>query len=132
MLVLAACALTGATGPSPTTPGDGDGSLTTAPAPRGVEPTQVPAVADPALLVGLDGDSVAALLGKPGFSRHDGPARVLQYSSASCVLDLFLYKQESEATHRVIHVELRDLSTDQTTTVACMRSLAKPIRRHDA
>lgn len=131
MLILAACQLSNAAGPGPTASNADAESLATAPAPKGVQPVQGPAVADPTILVGLDGDGVTALLGQPGFSRRDGPAQVLQYSSTACVLDLFLYKKGSDAIHRVTHVELRGLGADETTTLACMRSLAAPTRRLD-
>jgi hypothetical protein len=127
MLALGACVLSDPTGPSPVAP-----EAESAVASEEAGLMQDPAVANPALLVGLDRNGVTALLGKPGFTRNDGPARVLQYSSAACVLDLFLYRKETEISHRVTHVEMRGLGAIETTPVVCMRSLAKSIRRVDA
>ena len=117
MLALGACVLSDPTGPSPVAP-----EAESAVASEEAGLMQDPAVANPALLVGLDRNGVTALLGKPGFTRNDGPARVLQYSSAACVLDLFLYRKETEISHRVTHVEMRGLGAIETTPVVCMRS----------
>ena len=49
-------------------------------------------------LVGLDGQSLETLLGKPGLVRRDYPAEVWQYRSPSCVLDVYFYTDAAGVT----------------------------------
>jgi len=59
----------------------------------------------PKALIGKSEAEVSALLGKPGFTRTDGPAQVWQYSGTSCVLDVFMYQTATGYT--VEYTELR-------------------------
>lgn len=45
-------------------------------------------------------------LGTPDFTRHDDPAEIWQYRSASCVLDVFLYPEDGGL--KVAHATTRD------------------------
>lgn len=45
-------------------------------------------------------------LGAPDFTRHDDPAEIWQYRSASCVLDVFLYPEGGGL--KVVHATTRD------------------------
>ena len=45
-------------------------------------------------------------LGAPDFTRHDAPAEIWQYRSASCVLDVFLYPEDGSL--KVVHATTRD------------------------
>ena len=45
-------------------------------------------------------------LGTPDFTRHDEPAEIWQYRSASCVLDVFLYPEDGGL--KVVHATTRD------------------------
>ncbi len=63
---------------------------------------------DPAQLIGLDPDGVAALLGRPDLVRQERPAEIWQYGTAACVFDVFLY-EETEGP-RVVYLEARDRS----------------------
>ena len=63
----------------------------------------------PKALVGKSETEVSSLLGKPPFTRTDGPAQVWQYSGASCALDVFMYK--AEAGYKVEYTELRRLGS---------------------
>ena len=85
------------------TPGAGGvgGASTTASLPPGMS---LP-IDSPKALVGKSETEVSSLLGKPGFTRTDGPAQVWQYSGASCVLDVFMYK--AAAGYTVEYTELR-------------------------
>jgi len=97
-LALAACETPGvATAPA--------GETRTAALPPGV---RLP-IDSPKALVGKNEGEVSSLLGKPGFTRTDGPAQVWQYSGASCALDVFMYK--AAAGYRVEYTELRRLGT---------------------
>jgi hypothetical protein len=44
-------------------------------------------------LIGKSEAQVAMLFGKPSFVRNDEPARLFQYRSKKCALDIFLYRQ---------------------------------------
>ena len=81
----------------------------------------------PERLLGMDPDGVAALLGPPTFTRRDDPARVWQYGTRSCLLDVFLY-QEKDAL-RVAHVEVRSRSVVAVSEKECFLGL---LTRHHA
>jgi hypothetical protein len=66
-------------------------------------------IESPKALVGKSEAEVASLLGKPGFTRTDGPAQVWQYSGASCALDVFMY--QAAAGYKVEYTELRRLGS---------------------
>ena len=51
------------------------------------------AAPDPAELIGLEAAEVEKRLGSPELVRREAGARVWQYTSSSCVLDLFLYEE---------------------------------------
>ena len=59
----------------------------------------------PGELIGRESAEVAELLGRPDFTRSDGPAEVWQYRGERCVLDVFLYK--NDLGRLVEHAELR-------------------------
>ena len=80
----------------------------------------------PERLLGMDRDGVTALLGPPAFTRRDDPARVWQYGTRSCLLDVFLY-QEKDAL-RVAHVEVRSRSVIAVSEKECFLGLLT--RRH--
>jgi hypothetical protein len=61
----------------------------------------------PKALVGKSDAEVSSLLGKPVFTRTDGPAQVWQYTGASCALDVFMY--QSSGAYKVEYSELRRL-----------------------
>ena len=56
-------------------------------------------------LVGLNGDGLNHLLGKPALLRQEAEVEVWQYRTANCVLHLFLYRDVANSPHRVVHVE---------------------------
>lgn len=60
-------------------------------------------------LVGKSETEVSSLLGKPRFTRTDGPAQVWQYSGQACALDVFMYK--ADAGYKVEYTELRRLGS---------------------
>ncbi len=78
-------------------------------------PRAAPA-AGPEDMIGLDGGSVTRLLGRPGFTRVEGPAQVWQYASRSCVLDIVFY--DSKAAY----LEARDASGVAVAARACLRA----------
>jgi hypothetical protein len=60
---------------------------------------------DPRRLLRMSFQSVTTLLGKPQFVRREARARVWQYRTGACVLDLFLYDVTSE--YEVVYYEFR-------------------------
>lgn len=98
-----------------------------APAPPAPPPAApvVPAAATPiqaSSIMGLDRGAVRKLLGEPRLIRHDAPAEVWQYQTASCVLDLVLYKQANKS--RVVYAEARTPAAVPTPTDGCLGDVA--------
>jgi hypothetical protein len=71
----------------------------------------VPSVAErePGRFLTLKPIDLSALLGVPVMIRQEQAARIWQYHSASCVVDLFLYPEGEAASHEVVHIEARAL-----------------------
>jgi len=76
---------------------------------------------DPRRLLRMNRQSLATLLGKPQFVRREADARVWQYRSEACVLDLFLYGVAT--AHEVIHYEFRPATTLSGPTPGCFEAL---------
>lgn len=84
---------------------------------------------DPNSLVGLDSSQVTGVLGPADFRRADGPAEILQYRSSACVLDLFLYRDDSlDGAYHVKYIEARDRAQAQLKPKACLGTLVRPKR----
>ena len=66
---------------------------------------------DPKELMGLVGAEVQRRLGPPELLRREGAARVWQYTSATCVLDLYLYPEQSD--FRVVFLRTRSRRSDR-------------------
>tara|TARA_B100000029_G_C17448319_1_gene914035 strand:+ start:618 stop:1166 length:549 start_codon:yes stop_codon:yes gene_type:complete len=103
---------------------------------RGKEPTPSPQSAvpskiarrainnDPAQLMGLEPAAINHLLGKPSLLRTEPPAQVWQYKIADCVLDIFLYTDETEPENvRVSYFEIRGGETALAGTRACFSAI---------
>ena len=56
-------------------------------------------------LVSIDGNSVIKLMGLPEFERVEPPAKIWQYHTSVCVVDVFLYHNDGGLA--VEHVDLR-------------------------
>ncbi|HWA45145.1 MAG TPA: hypothetical protein VHA10_18135 [Hypericibacter adhaerens] len=75
-------------------------------------------------LVGLGPDELQHLFGHPQLVRNETGAEVWQYRAQACVLDLYLYPQESEGTPlRVTYLEARDRSAASLATAPCVSAL---------
>ena len=88
-------------------------------APR--KPSLSPEERDPKRLLTMSQQTLSSLLGKPQFVRREAGARVWQYRSDICVLDLFLY--HVAATHQVVHYEFRPAKTLSGPTPGCFETL---------
>lgn len=80
---------------------------------------------DPKRLLGLDPEGIQAILGTPSFLRRDNPAQLWRYRNKSCILDIFLYADQSAHSHsfRVRHVEARSANADRASARECLRTL---------
>lgn len=93
------------------------------PALSSVEPS-VPEALDNQPLEGLGSDAVRKQFGAPALIRHEPPAEIWQYRSATCVLDLFLYPAATGRSVR--HAEIRARQDEKTAPEfqpLCLKSL---------
>jgi hypothetical protein len=91
-------------------------------------PTEVARKAPPPLklpvlkeLIGRSQEQVAALFGKPSFVRNDEPARLVQYRSKKCALDIFLYREG--AGYSVSYTEIRGARSVVIAESDCVRAV---------
>jgi hypothetical protein len=77
---------------------------------------------DPKELLGLDHTALRRTLGKPAQLRHEFSAQVWQYVTGDCVVDLYLYDDDSGAL-KVTYVEARSRTAEPTPTTRCLKSL---------
>ncbi|MBK1696919.1 hypothetical protein CKO21_06635 [Rhodovibrio salinarum] len=78
--------------------------------------------ARPERFIALSAADVDAELGAPARIRQEGPARVWQYRTRTCVLDLVLYSDPDGEVVR--HLEARDpVDATPQDTQACLRTL---------
>jgi hypothetical protein len=82
---------------------------------------------DPDRLIGLDPDSLFALLGEPELIRRENPAQIWQYRGVDCVFDVILYREADSS--RVTYVEARDEKGRRSEPRACLNQL---LRAHSA
>gem|GEM_PF-998146 len=64
-----------------------------------------PPALDPQKLVGMDQGELSNLLGKPSLLRGEQDAQVWQYGGGSCVLHVFLYRDDANGRYRVAYVD---------------------------
>ena len=73
-----------------------------------------------------DAAALQRLFGPPRLDVREGDARKLQFASAACVLDVFLYPLRTGAEPVATHVEARRASDGQDVDrVACARALRR-------
>ena len=143
ILLLSGCNTTVplATLPTTATAGDGlgsatattsNGSTTRALAPgdgpaKSVAPALFTAAErDPARLMNLAQQDLTHILGTPGYQRREAGAKVWQYQTASCVLDVFLYAAAN--TFRVTYFEFRPADSQAIDSQACFEELLRQQR----
>jgi hypothetical protein len=89
---------------------------------EGIMPTAIRLSGDPKELLGLDHSALRRVLGRPAQVRHEVSAQVWQYVTGDCVVDLYLYNDDSGAL-KVTYVEARSRTAEQTPTTRCLKSL---------
>ncbi|MEO8618475.1 MAG: hypothetical protein ABI412_03835 [Sphingomicrobium sp.] len=106
-LLLAACATAPQT--TPTTPS-----------------TSVNPVHHGATLIGLSATDLVTRFGQPAFRLKEGPGTKLQWRSANCVLDAYLYPRDgNRGDDYVTHVDTRRPSGDALDFASCVNLLAR-------
>lgn len=90
-----------------TTSGGTSTSVRTAPAPGNVPAPTILREAGLDSVIGKGASSLTRRFGSARIDLSEGDARKLQFISASCVLDIFLYPLERNATPVATHVEAR-------------------------
>jgi hypothetical protein len=97
-------------------------------APKPIKPAiKAPVKSTPRLkpVVGLKSGQVTAYLGRPDFIRKDAPAKIWQYQSSLCILDLFLYEEKKDGAYKVTHLEIRGHAKVSVARKECFVSLLK-------
>lgn len=83
----------------------------------------------PERMIGMAPDELIRMLGEPGFKRRDDPAEVWQYKGATCVLDVFLFRETEGA--RVSYVDVRGASIVKVAGEDCVLDVLKAKARAD-
>ena len=81
----------------------------------------------PPKVLGLKPHDVQELLGMPKLVRRDDPAEVWQYRSSACVLDVFLYPEETGA-QQVRYLEARTSAAEPAHTDECVNDIRRTNR----
>jgi hypothetical protein len=126
LMALALTACTGRTLPPSVSaaPAASSPTATATPSPAVTTASATTGSADAKDLMGLGPDELQHLFGHPQLVRDETGAEVWQYRAEACVLDLYLYPQESEGTPlRVTYLEARDRSAASLATEPCVSAL---------
>lgn len=104
----------------------GDAPIIVPPTTASRRPAPPPATATPAFqAIGSDAGTLTAQFGKPALDQREGPARKLQFRSATCVLDAYLYPPAGGGTPRVTWIDTRNSQGVDTDRTACITALAR-------
>ena len=72
-------------------------------------------------LIGLDGEKVVGLLGAPDFERAERPAKIWQYRSDTCIVDVYLF--DDKGSPEVDHVAVRGRKVRNIDEKICFASI---------
>lgn len=75
-------------------------------------------------VIGQDADGLVSLFGKPDADVREGTARKLQFGSAICVLDTYLYPANGGAP-RVTYVDAREPDGSAIDRASCVAALTR-------
>jgi hypothetical protein len=84
-------------------------------------------MAPPPKVLGLQPEDVQDLLGVPKLVRREAPAEVWQYRSTACVLDVFLYPEDTGA-QQVRYLEARTAAAEPALTDDCVNDIRRTNR----
>jgi len=100
------------------------GACATAPKPE--QPGEIPQSAHTrGEIIGLTAEELVRRLGTPALQIREGQSLKLQFRSAQCVLDAYLYPTGA-APYRVTYVDTRTQALAEVDQAFCIRSLASP------
>ncbi len=75
------------------------------------------------IVMGKTASQLARLFGDPQLDISEPPARKLQFASGACILDAYLYPQESGGPLRVTHIDTRRSDGAAVDRVSCVNAL---------
>lgn len=87
-------------------------------------PIAFPAAGGPSVVMGKDAGQLVALFGQPNAEVREGAGRKLQFASAICVLDAYLYPRGS-AQPVVTHVDARQNDGSTIDRASCVAALQR-------
>ncbi|RMD88347.1 MAG: hypothetical protein D6807_05985 [Alphaproteobacteria bacterium] len=95
------------------------------PAPEAEPPPPAPVPVPPtaALVLGKDAAAVQAILGHPVLVRREDGVQVMQFANGHCVLDVFLYRHESDARFVARHLAARTPAGERLEPADCLALL---------
>jgi len=76
-------------------------------------------------VIGQDADGLVKLFGAPDADVREGAARKLQFGSAICVLDTYLYPQTSGGAARVTYLDAREPDGSAIDRASCVAALTR-------
>ena len=76
-------------------------------------------------LIGLTASELIVHFGQPRIQVREGPGLKMQWTSASCVLDVYLYPDGAQGRERANHVDTRLASGDRTDQRSCVATLTR-------
>lgn len=75
------------------------------------------------IVMGKTADQLTRLFGNPQLDISEPPARKLQFASGACILDAYLYPQDSGGALRVTHIDTRRSDGAAVDRVSCVNAL---------
>ncbi len=76
-------------------------------------------------VIGQDADGLVKLFGTPDADVREGAARKLQFGSAICVLDTYLYPQTNGGAARVTYLDAREPDGSAIDRASCVAALTR-------
>jgi len=76
-------------------------------------------------VIGQDADGLVRLFGAPDADVREGAARKLQFGSAICVLDTYLYPQTNGGAARVTYLDAREPDGSAIDRASCVAALTR-------
>ncbi len=76
-------------------------------------------------VIGQDAGGLVKLFGTPDADVREGAARKLQFGSAICVLDTYLYPQTSGGEARVTYLDAREPDGSAIDRASCVAALTR-------
>lgn len=77
------------------------------------------------MVMGKTTGQLTRLFGDPQLDISEPPARKLQFASGACILDAYLYPQDSGGPPRVTHIDARRSDGAAVDRVSCVNALRR-------